>query len=346
MERGGPTDGPFRDPSTPGGDLEGPRRPGAPTRRETLAGVRKELEDAGVESPRTEAERLVAHALGLERTRLLRALEERLSPREAGLLAAAVRRRLAGQPLQHIEGTVEFRELVLRADPRALIPRPETEQLVEAVLRWARTRGRGAVDGPEEPGRGAIVRPARGRGPAPRPWLRDALDIGTGSGAIALSLVVEGIVQRAVGIDVSAEALAQAAENRTLAGLSEDRVEFRLAARPAWSGVRAEERFDVIVSNPPYVSDEELEALPREVREHEPREALAGGREGLGVVREIVERAAHHLRPEGALFLEIGARQGRAVRELLEAGGEWRRVEVQRDLAGRDRFVRAEPAFN
>lgn len=330
------------DPSAPGRDLEGPRRPPGPTRREAVAGVRKELEDAGLESPRTEAERLVAHALGLERARLLQRLEEPLSPGEAGRLASAVRRRLAGEPLQHIEGTVEFRELVLRADRRALIPRPETEQLVEEVLRWARERGERPGGGRGEPAGGAIARLARGRSPAARGWLRDALDVGTGSGAIALSLVAEGIVERAVGIDVSAEALAQAAENRTLAGLGEERVEFRLAVPPAWSALRAGERFDVIVSNPPYIPDEELEDLPPEIGGHEPREALAGGTEGLEVIREIVGGAARHLRPGGALFLEIGADQGPAVRGLLEASAEWAGVEVERDLAGRERFVRAD----
>lgn len=303
-----------------GRDLGAARRPGAPTRREVLAGLRRELEDAGVESARLEAERLLAHALGVGRPELVTGGDRPLTAEQAGRVARLAARRLSGEPLQHIEGTVEFRELVLVADGRALLPRPETEQLVELVAAWARRRG---ADVP--------------------PPLERALDVGTGSGAIALSLVAERIARRAVGVDVSAEALSQAAENRARAGLDASAVEFRLADRPVWTAVRPDERFDVIVANPPYVPDPELEALPRGVREREPRVALAGGPDGLEVVREIVDGAAAHLAGGGALFLELGAGQAEAVRRLLVGGGSWGAVEVERDLAGRRRFVRAEP---
>lgn len=329
-------------PEAEGGDLEGARRPAAPTRREALAGLRRELEDAGLESPAVEAERLVAHALGLRRGDLASAGDRPLTPGEAGRMARLAARRLEGEPLQHIEGTIEFRELVLVADGRALLPRPETEQLVERVASWARERGR--PGGPSPDGghaRGGVVRPRR-RGGRVRPPLDLALDVGTGSGAIALSLVAEGVARRAVGLDVSAEALSQAAENRARAGLEEAKVELRLAGRPVWTAVRPEERFDAIVSNPPYVTEEELEALPVEVRDHEPAVALSGGPDGLEVIREVVAGAPSYLAADGALFLEIGAGQGDAVRQLLEADGRWTRVEVARDLAGRERFVRAE----
>lgn len=324
-----------------GRDLETARRPPGPTRREALAGLRRELEEAGIESPGVEAERLVAYALELPRSELAGTGHRSLSPAEAGRVARLAARRLAGEPLQHLEGTVEFRELVLVADGRALVPRPETEQLVERVARWGAARGgagRGTSGGPETDG--GVLRPRR-RIDAPPP-LERVLDVGTGSGAIALSLVAEGVARRVVGLDVSARALAQAAENRARAGLEEARVEFRLARRPVWTAVRPEERFDAIVANPPYVADEEMERLPTEVRDHEPRVALAGGKDGLEVIREVVEGAPRHLAPDGALFLEIGAGQGDAVRELLETGDDWVRVRVDRDLAGRDRFVRAE----
>lgn len=269
-----------------------------------------------MESPRVEAERLVALAAGLERAALVTGGPARLTAEEAGRLARALSRRLSGEPLQHIEGTVEFRELTLRADRRALIPRPETEQLVERIASWAAGR-------------------------APLPF---ALDIGTGSGAIALALLAEGIVERTVGVDVSAEALAQAAENRTRVGFSEDRLELRLADPTAWSAVNARERFDLIVSNPPYVTDREWPSLPRDVRDHEPASALTGGADGLEVLREVIGGAAAHLRPDGALFLEIGEEQGAAVRALLEASGGWRDVRVLRDLSRRNRFVRALPS--
>jgi release factor glutamine methyltransferase len=314
------------------------RRPPGPTRREVIDGLTRELAAAaaraGIENPRLEAERLVSHALGLERAEVASTSSERLGPEEARRLATFVRRRLQGEPLQHIEGTVHFRELVLVADGRALIPRPETEQLVEKIVAWARRRAAGPAD------RGVRrVRRADGSDPPP---LADALDIGTGSGAIALSLVHESVARRAVGIDVDAGALEQAEANRTAAGLDAERLELRLAAPSTWSAVRPGERFDLIVSNPPYVRDREMDLLPPHVRDREPRRALAGGRDGLDVAREIVSGASAHLREGGALFLEIGADQGPAVRELLMRSGAWREVRVERDLAGRERFVVAE----
>lgn len=291
--------------------------PRGPTRREAVEGVAGELgradEGAAVDRPRLEAERLLCHVLEIERAELARTGDEPLTAEQAGRLARVTRRRMAGEPLQHIEGTVEFRELVLLADRRALVPRPETEQLVERVRRWVGDR-------------------------AP---LGDALDVGTGSGAIALSLVHEGIAERAVGLDVSEEALVQAAANRAAAEVSGEELELRLASRPLWDSVGREERFDLIVSNPPYVREGDYEELPDQIREHEPRVALSGGEDGLDVVREIVAGARAYLRPGGALFLEIGEEQGAAVTELLEGAGPWREIEVSVDLAGRDRFVRA-----
>lgn len=318
-------------------DLSGPAGPPAPSRREALEGVARELEaadeDAAVDRPRLEAERLLCHVLDVDRAELARTGDRELTPRQAGRLARVTRRRLAGEPLQHIEGTVAFRELVLLADGRAFIPRPETEQLVGEVKRWARDRA--SAGGVRTVGR---REDREGEGEPP---LRDALDVGTGSGAIALSLVAEGIAGRAVGLDVSPDALMQAAANRGGADLSEEQVEFRIASRPLWSSVSREERFDVIVSNPPYITDEELEDLPAQIAEHEPREALAGGPDGLDVIREIAEGAHAYLRPGGALFLEIGAGQGEAVERLLRETGPWGSVEIGKDLSGRPRFVRA-----
>jgi len=333
-------------PKGPGGG----RRPPAPTRRETVKGLARELSgagrDAAVDDPGLEAERLVAHVLGIGRTELARTGSEPIEPGQAMRLARAVRRRLAGEPLQHIEGTVHFRELVLAADPRALVPRPETEQLVDRIAAWAGARadrtgpGPAAGDGERSGGSRVVRAGGRGRRRGPPP-LESALDIGTGSGAIALSLVAEGIARRAVGIDVSEAALEQARENREAAGLGPEQVELRAVEGAPWDALGEDERFDLVVSNPPYVRDEEVEGLPAQVREHEPREALAGGEDGLRVIREIVAGAAARLRPDGALFLEIGQGQGDAVLELLERAGTWREVEVTADLSGRERFVQA-----
>jgi release factor glutamine methyltransferase len=278
--------------------------------------------------------------LGLNRAELARTGSETLDPDQARRLARLAHRRLDGEPLQHIEGTVEFRDLVLAADSRALIPRPETEQLVDRIVAWAREHGP-VPDDDAPAGITRVRRPPTRR----KALLGSALDIGTGSGAIALALVHEGVVRRAVGVDVDPDALEQAAANRSASGMDEDRVELRHAKGTAWSAVDADERFDLVVSNPPYVRDGEIERLPPHVRDHEPRRALAGGRDGLDVIRDIAAGAAGHLEAGGALFLEIGADQGEAVRALLAESGAWAQVVVERDLAGKPRFVRARPAL-
>lgn len=315
------------------------KRPDAPSLRETLRGLREELEAAGVESPRAEAERLLAHVLGLDRARLALEAAAPFPSEAAAELARLAARRAAGEPLQHIEGTVSFRELVLRADHRALIPRPETEQLVDLIARELRERR-------PRPGVRTVPRPGAvvgshdaGAGP-----VEAALDVGTGSGAIALSLVVEGLARRVVALEASEEALDQALENRELAGIDAERVELRLSPEDPFAALAREERFDLIVSNPPYVRDGELAALPVEVRDHEPRAALAGGPDGLDLVRRIAGGGARHLATGGRLFLEIGAEQGAAAAAVLEADPAWADVRRHVDLSGRERFLTARPS--
>jgi len=294
-----------------------------PTRRELIASGARELSSAGVESARLEAERLVAHALGVARAGLVLTHDVQLTPAEARAVGDLLLRRMSGEPLQHIEGTVQFRDLVLVADRRALIPRPETEQLVEQVVRWARDRkqDRGGTPGFGSP-----------------PPVDTALDIGTGSGAIALALVSEGTAARAVGLDISSAALDQARENRARTGLV-DVVDLRRCGASPYEALLTDERFDAIISNPPYIMDADLQGLATEVRVHDPRAALAGGADGLGVVRIVIHGAPARLRAGGALFLEIGTDQGDAVREILRSAGSWKAIEIRRDLAGRDRFA-------
>jgi len=320
-----------------GRDLAGARRPGGPSRRQALEGIARELAAAGIESSRVEAERLLSLALGNSRADLLLSLESELSAEDARTLAEAVRRRLAGEPLQHIEGNVEFRDLVLAADRRAFVPRPETEQLLDRVIGWARERQRTVGSQAEARSAGAegvrvVTRPAS------RAFVEAALDIGTGSGAIALTLADEHVAAKIVALDRSREALEQATENRRRVGQTEASVEFRLV-----EAVGEGERFDLIVSNPPYVSSAEMERLPPEVRQ-DPPEALVAGEDGLDVIREILAGALDHLKPGGALFLEIGEGQGERVRELLAESGDWARTAIQKDLAGKVRFAFAECA--
>ncbi|MXW67981.1 MAG: peptide chain release factor N(5)-glutamine methyltransferase [Gemmatimonadales bacterium] len=287
------------------------RRPAGPTRREIVQGVRRELELAGLEAPRVEAERLVAAALSLSVSELGVAGGERVDPGAAADVARAVSRRLEGQPLQHIEGTVDFRRVRLVSDGRALIPRPETEQLLDLVAAWRR-------------GRSAPV---------------EALDIGVGSGAIAIALLDEGIAGRVVGLDVSEEALDQARENARRADAGG--LELRPCRPDIWSALATGESFDLIISNPPYVTTPGWTGLDPVVRDHEPRVALDGGEDGLDVIRAVVSGAAARLREGGALFLEIGMSQGPAVMALLEAEPILTDCRVRADLAGRPRFASA-----
>lgn len=271
--------------------------------------------ERGFAQGRLEAELLLAHVLGLERLQLYLQFDRPVSDAELERYRGFVRRRLKHEPLQYILGEAAFRHLRLQVDRRVLIPRPETEVLVGAVLDWAAARG----------------------GP-----LR-ALDLGTGSGAIALSLVKEGRFAAVVATDVSPDAVAVARANAAAAAVGEG-LELRVGS--LWEPLGRDEQFDVVVSNPPYVARAEVAGLASEVSQWEPPDALFGGNDGLDVLRPIVAGAAGHLVPGGLLALEIGATQGTAVTALIAAAGSaWGAPRVIKDLAGRDRVVLAETAL-
>jgi release factor glutamine methyltransferase len=298
----------------------------SPPRPLALARLAAEhLAGKGVPDPRLDAELLLAHVLGVSRLDLYLQFERPLGPEEVAAYRAVVRRRGSREPLQYITGQASFRELTLAVDPRVLIPRPETEVLVGEVLGWAREQGVASGDG--------------GSG-GDRPDGADgfvALDIGTGSGAIALSLLREGPFARVVATDVSEGALALAVHNAEVAGV-EDRLDVRHG--PVWAPIGDDERFHVIVANPPYVMDSERETLMPEVREHEPAGALFGGVDGLEVVRGIVAGAPGRLCPGGLLALEVGPGQAAVVAELARSAG-LARPRVVADLTGRERIVLA-----
>jgi release factor glutamine methyltransferase len=262
-----------------------------------------------VHNPRLNAELLLAGVLGLKRLDLYLQYDRPLSPEELAEFKDRLRRRARREPLQYIDGTAAFRDLVLRVDPRVLIPRPETERLVQEVLDWTR-------------GRDDLV----------------AVDVGTGSGAIALALATEGPFARVVAIDAQADALQAARENHAFAA-PDAPVEFFHG--DLLQPVRGQ-AFDVVVSNPPYVGDEEAEGLDPEVRDWEPGTALFAGVGGLDVIRRLVPQAADALKPGGLLAMEIGAAQGAAVREIIETTNAFGAPRVRPDLAGRDRVVLAE----
>jgi release factor glutamine methyltransferase len=269
------------------------------------------LEAKGVERGRLDGEHLLAHALGVARLQLYLQFDRPLEREELDRFRPLLKRRAQREPLQYILGRAAFRELDLHVDPRVLIPRPETEVLVDEVLAWAGALGRTGLT---------------------------ALDLGTGSGAIALSLAHEGPFDRVVATDVSPEALEVAADNARSAALS-GKVEFRPGS--LFEAVDAAEAFDVVVSNPPYVADGEMPSLQPEVGEWEPRGALAGGPDGLAVLRAIVAGADGHVVAGGLLALEVGAGQAGPVMAAVEAAGGYEEVRVRRDLAGRERVVLA-----
>lgn len=316
------------------------KRPEPPSLRETIRGLTGQLEAAGVESAKVEAERLLAQVLEVDRSRLALEAEEPLPAGAAVELARLVARRASGEPLQHIEGTVAFRDLVLRADARALVPRPETEQLVDLVVSALREF---AGETAPEPGVRVVPRPPAGAsaGRFGSGTVDSALDVGTGSGAIALSLVAEGIARRVVGVDVSEAALEQARENRDRMGIAPSVVDLRRTGEDPFEALATEERFDLLVSNPPYVRNDEIADLPADVRDHEPRVALAGGPDGLDLVRAIAAGAPTHLRAGATLVLEIAADQGPSAIAVLEADPVWNDIRLHRDLAGRERFITA-----
>lgn len=265
---------------------------------EFLAGKR-------IESPRLNAELLIGHALGLKRMQLYLQFERPLAEAELEKIRPLVRRRGLREPLQYIVGETEFHGLKLKVDRRALIPRSETEMLVAAL-----------VEECQPP-------PAR------------ILDLGTGSGAIALALAQAFPVASVTAVDVSDEALALAAENASSTGL-DGRVVW---LRSNWfERVAAEARFELIVANPPYLTAEEAAEAAPEVREHEPKAALVAADGGLADLRTIIAAAPRYLAPGGRLALETGIAQHAELLRLVSAAG-LSNPESRRDLSGRDRFV-------
>jgi release factor glutamine methyltransferase len=268
---------------------------------------------ASGDSPRSDAEELLSRLLGTTRGSLHLERHHSLSAEQTERLQSWVARRLAGEPVQYITGRAAFRGLDLTVTPAVLIPRPETELLVETVLEVLEEEGE--------------------RWRAPR-----VLDLGTGSGAIALAIASELGPARVTASDMSAAALQVARANGRALGIG-DRVRFLLGG---WfEAVGADERFEVVVANPPYVADEERESLPPDVRDHEPALALFSGPQGLDALRAIIDGAPRHLVGGGLLALELDATRAEEVLAWLEGSRDWERALLRDDLAGRPRILLA-----
>ena len=271
---------------------------------EVLTSTTDYFKGKGVESPRLNIEHLLAHILGKTRMDLYLEFDRPLGDKELDALRELVKRRAQGVPLQHLLGTVEFHGRTFASDSRALIPRPETEELVALLLK--------------------LDLPADAR----------CLDVGTGSGIIALTLAAERPAARVQAVDRSPNALKLARENAARLGL-DGRVEFiegDLLAACAGP-------YDLVAANLPYIPVGDIAGLSREVQ-HDPMMALDGGRDGLEIVARCVTQAHEKLAPGGRLALEIGHDQAARVRELLERGG-YASVETRKDHQDFERFVLA-----
>ena len=275
------------------------------TVRRVLGWTTQHFEKLGMDSPRLTAELLLAHVLHASRVRLYTDLERPLEAAELAAYRGLIARRASGEPTSYLTGNREFYGRPFAVDPRVLVPRPETELLVEAVLQ-------------------AVPRNAEVR----------VLDLCTGSGCVGITLALERPRARVLATDASSEALEVARANAAALGAAE---RFQARLGDLFSPVEGEAPFDVVVANPPYVARGDLPTLPAEVR-REPQLALDGGPDGLDVIRRIAAEAPRRLVPGGLLALEIGDRQGPTVHSLLVAAG-YGSVRIERDLARHDRLA-------
>lgn len=276
-----------------------------------LDALAEELAGPAVPPARAEARDLIAGVLDKPRFWPTAHRDDALADDALVAVRVAATRRRQGMPLQYAIGRAPFRHLTLAVDPRALIPRPETEMLVDLVLR-AQQGGRGVV-----------------------------ADVGTGTGAIALALAAEGGFTEVHATDISPEALALAAEN--LAAIPEDRrsrVRFHQGAllAPVLEAL-GERSCDTVVSNPPYIARSEAVQLPPLVRDWEPAVALFADDEGMAVIRALVPEAARALAPGGLLAMEVDSRRADLAATAVAADGRFHDIETRLDLTGRPRFV-------
>ena len=278
-----------------------------------LAWTTRFLGERGASSPRLDAEVLLAEARGCQRIELYTAYEEVPAESVRAAFRELVRRRGEGRPVAYLVGRREFYSLPFRVSPDVLIPRPETEFLVVALLDFLKAR------------------------PADAPPPRIA-DVGTGSGIVAVCAARNAKNARITAVDVSPRALAIARENAVAHGVAE-RIEF--VESDLFAELPVDRRFDFVVSNPPYVTSAEWAALAKDVRDYEPRLALEAGPAGTEVIARLAPQAAERLSTGGRLLLEVSPMIEPAVRALLDAAGTWQVEPTVKDLAGLPRVVRA-----
>lgn len=286
-----------------------PAAPPAWTIKALLQWTADFLAKKGVESPRLEAQILLAHVMNCPKIELIARSDDEPTERERTGFKELIRRRVEGWPVAYLVGSREFYLLAFEVTPAVLIPRPDTETLVLEALRLLKGM------------------------PAPA-----VLDLGTGSGCIAVSLAHQCKAARVTAVDVSPDALAVAGRNAARHGVA-DRI--NLLTGDLFAPLPAGAAFDLIVSNPPYVTPAELAELAPEVQDHEPRLALDGGPDGLAFYRRIAADAGRFLRPGGTVLVEVGHTQADAVAALFAARPEWEAAPTVKDMAARPRVVGA-----
>jgi release factor glutamine methyltransferase len=292
-----------------------------------LEWTQKFFEKKGIAQPRLEAEILLAHALGTERIGLYLAYEREVETDARARFREWVQRRADGEPTRYLVGGCEFMSLAFKVGPGCLIPRPETELLVEEVMaRCGKTRGRApAAEGASA---GAAVA---------------VIDLCTGCGCVAVSVAVHMPESNVLATDLSAPALAIARANAAAHGVGE-RVTFIEGDLYDALGAAGALPADFLLANPPYVAEAEWETLQPEIRNYEPREALVAGPEGTEIIERIVRGAPAYLVPGGTLLVEIGAGQGPAVQNMAAGVCGLVDVEIRKDYAGHDRMLVARRA--
>ena len=279
------------------------------TIQKLLNWITEYLTQRDVDAPRLSAERLLSSVLGLKRIELYTQYNKPVAPEQLEQLRGLVKRAGRHEPVAYLVGKTEFYSLEFDVTPDCLIPRPETELLAQRAIEFLRQRS-----GPQS-----------------------VCDLGTGCGILAVTIARNVPDAKVVATDISEPALAVAARNVEKHQL-QDRIELRHGDlfEPL---VAKLDQFDVLVSNPPYVSAAEYETLEKNVKDYEPRLALYAGADGLDVYRRISEKAEQFLKPDGLLLLEIGYTQGDAVRALLEHAGTFTDIKVEKDLNRNDRIV-------
>ena len=294
------------------------------TVRDILNESTKALEAADIPSARLDAEVLLSFCLGSDRLEFYKNPDMTISETKITAFRNLIARRLQWEPVAYITSRKEFWTFVLEVNSSVLIPRPDTEIIVEETLKVVKT-----LESPSDLDSGlrrndSTQRPVR------------ILDIGTGSGAIALALALEIPSAKVVTTDISQAALNLAQKNAEALGL-QDKIDFKLGNlfEPV-DGL-----FDIIVSNPPYIAAKEYDELPIGVRNYEPRDALLAGESGLEFYEKLINQTVPYLKKNGWLLLEIGAKQEAGIRRILEAAGNYDSIETRRDYAGLPRVIKA-----